>query len=282
MNNDLLKKVVELESLAKLLFDKAVSLRYSALGIEVLAGLLAVAIALLQPSKTVLFWFAVIGFVMLTVSYVLKVYFSIIYERAETMRRQAVLANALGWDIQKVQFSEWRQLAGKNLLKKLESATLDEDYYATKQESGALRLLEMTQESAFWTRHLYNSIKTYLWIIFGIATLLFLTVLTVTSSYTLNGNLSLQIAYVVYLLMPLILTIDVLGWAIKLHIVAGSIKEIECDLERLKENHQVNEVNVLRLVSEYNCQVIQGFPVPSWFFSMHHDHTAVLWKKNNE
>lgn len=282
MNQDLLKKVVELESLAKLLFDKAVRLRYSALGIEVLAGLFAVIITLLEPSKTALFWFAVIGFVMLAVSYGLKVYFSIIYERAETMRRQAVLANALRWDIQKVQFSEWRQMAGKKMLEKLSNATLDEDYYATQQTPGPQRLLEMTQESAFWTRHLYNSIKTYLWIIFCIAVVLFIIVLTVTSSSTLNGGLQLQIAYVVYLLMPLILTIDVLGWAIKLHIVAGSIKEIECDLERLKDNNQVNDVNVLRLVSEYNCQVIQGFPIPGWFFNLHHDHIAALWKKNNE
>lgn len=280
MNQDLIKKVAELECLAKLLFNKGVKLRYTALTIEVMAGVMAVVVTFLQPSVGVQFWFAVLGFAMLFVAYGLKIQFSIIYDRAETMRRQAVLSNALDWDIPKVQFSDWRQSAGKNVIKQLECTTLDEDYYATKKEPGALRLLEMTQESAFWTRHLYSSIKDYLLLILAGAVALFISVLTFTSSATVSGDASMQIAYSVYLLMPLILTADVLGWAIKLHMLCNSIKEIEKDMERLKTSGTLNTNDVLRLVSEYNCQVAQGFPIPNWFFSWQHDYIKNLWDKN--
>ena len=280
MNQDLIKTVAELECLAKLLVNKGVKLRYTALTIEVMAGVMAVVVTFLQPSVGVQFWFAVLGFAMLFVAYGLKIQFSIIYDRAETMRRQAVLSNALDWDIPKVQFSDWRQSAGKNVIKQLECTTLDEDYYATKKEPGALRLLEMTQESAFWTRHLYSSIKDYLLLILAGAVALFISVLTFTSSATVSGDASMQIAYSVYLLMPLILTADVLGWAIKLHMLCNSIKEIEKDMERLKTSGTLNTNDVLRLVSEYNCQVAQGFPIPNWFFSWQHDYIKNLWDKN--
>jgi hypothetical protein len=281
MNPDLVKKVAELECLAKLLFNKGVVLRYAALAIEVAAGVMAVIVTFLQPSVGTQFWLAVFAFAMLFLAYGLKIRFSIIYDRAETMRRQAVLSNALGWDIPKVQFSVWRHSAGKNVIKQLECTTLDEDYYATKKEPGALRLLEMTQESAFWTRHLYSSIKDYLLVILAIAVGLFIAVLTFTSSATVSADVSMQIAYSVYLLMPLILTADVLGWAIKLHMLCNSIREIEKDMERLKENGTLNINDVLRLVSEYNCQVAQGFPIPNWFFSLQHDYIKNLWDKNN-
>lgn len=281
MNRELLQKVMELEGLAKMLFDKAVGFRYWALFIEIGAGLLATFIAIIQPSENVIFFMAFVGFALLAVSYTFKICFAQTYENAETMRRQAVLANGLGWDIERVQFSEWRRLAGKNALKKIEDVRLDENYYATQQDPSPLRLLEMTQESAFWTRHLYVNIKFYLWIIFLVAVTLFLVVLTLTSTSVFASNISLQIAYVVYLLMPLILTLDVLGWAIKLTSLSSSIKKIEEDLERLKISENLNETSVLRLVFEYNCQLIQGFPIPNWFFNQQHDYIASLWERNN-
>lgn len=280
MNSELIKKVAELECLAKLLFDKGVVLRYSALGLEVLAGLVAVIVTFIQPSFETQFWFAISGFAVLVIAYGLKIKFSVIYDNAETMRRQAVFSNALGWDIPKMQFSIWRQLAGKKLIKKLECTKLDEDYYATKQDQGAARLLEMTQESAFWTRHLYLSIMNYLVLVFFFAFILVILVLTFTSSTLVSSNSSLQIAYAIYLIMPLILTADVFGWAIKLHFLCNSIKEIERDIERLSNNTSINENDVLRLVSEYNCQVAQGFPIPNWFFNLHHDYIKSLWYKN--
>lgn len=273
------RRARSLEKLSKLLFDRAVAARYSALLIEISSGLIAVFVAINDLKQEATFWLAVLGCFLLFVAYGLKIYFSRTYENAETMRRQAVLANGLGWRINKTQFSEWKRLAGESIIQKLENERLDEGYYDTEQEQGAKRLLEMTQESAFWTRHLCRSIKKYLWVIFAISIVLSFIVLTLTASPTLGTPLSLQVAYVVYLLMPLVLTFDTLGWAIQLNATANSIEDIEKDLERLSQKSDVELTDVLRLVYEYNCQLVKGFPIPNWFFNVKHDYIEDLWQQ---
>jgi len=267
----------ELEGLAKLLFDRSVLLRYSALGIEVAAGLLAAVVSFVHPQVTVTYFFAVIGFVMLAIAYALKIFFSKTYDVAETMRRQAVFVNGLGWDIDGILFSEWRRIAGDTLVTKNNTSPLEDDYYATKEDVGDLKLLEMIQESAFWTRHLYKSIAFYMWIIVIFALSLVVAVFVFTSSVVVSPDSSQNIVYVLFLLMPILLTVDVLNWALKLGSVGSAIQSIEENLERLKERNDYETQDLLRLVSEYNCQLVQGFPIPNWFFSMKHNHIQKLW-----
>ncbi len=273
------KQGIELGNLAKLMFDKAVILWYSAVFIEIFAGISAVIIGLLSFSDSLNIAFAVMGFLLLATAYYLKVRFNIIYDHGETMRRQSVLAIALDWQIATTQFSEWRMLAGEKILKTLDLKKEDPDYFATQQETGARKLLEMTQESAFWTRHLYCYLRNYIWIIFSVAVILFILLITFATTDFISHSISLKLVYVVYLLLPLVLTIDLLGWGIKLNQLICSIKQIEDDMERLSGEDNLNETKVLRLTSEYNCQVVSGIPIPGWFFGKHHDLVESLWKR---
>lgn len=270
---------VELGNLAKLLFDKAVTLWYSAIYIEVVVGLSAVIINLNSLSDSWNIFCSFLGFIFLLLSYCLKIWFSLVYDRAETMRRQSVLTMALGWPITKFQFTEWRRLAGKKILTTLELKKSDPDYFATKEDLGAKRLLEMTQESAFWTRHLYCYLRSYVWIAFAVAVVFFIVLLTGATTDFIPHGFAQKLVYVIYLLLPLLLTIDLLGLGIKLNQLIFSIKEVENDLEHLSLENDLSDPKVLRLVSEYNCQVVSGIPIPNWFFGKHHDLIDSLWKK---
>lgn len=270
----------ELGNLAKLLFDRAVFFWYLAVGIEIGAGILAVVAGLAAFSDKLNIILAVVGFLLFASAYYLKIRFESVYDNAETMRRQSVLADALGWPISRTQFSEWRQLAGKKILQKFEAQKPDPNYYATNQTTGPRRLLEMTQESAFWTRHLYTYLKSWVWAAFIIFIGFFFLVITFAASNVVQSSTALKIVYAVYLLLPLVLSLDMLKWGLRLENLIGSIKQIGSDLEVLEHEQDLPESKVLRLVSEYNCQVVAGFPVPNWFFMRHHDEIDALWKKH--
>lgn len=280
MDTEARKQGVELSMLAKLLFDKGVALWAWVLWIEVAAGLLAAVSGLINLSDQWSIILAIIGFLLLASAYYFKIRFENIYDNAETMRRQSVLTDALGWPIGKTQFSEWRLLAGKKVIARLETTEEDPDYFATKVDIGAKRFLEMTQESAFWTRHLYCYLRKIAWIFFVVAVIFFFLVLTTAATDVVSRGVALKVVYAVYLLLPLVLVVDVLGWAIRLGRLINSIGQIEKDMEKLSNENPLDEKKVLRLVFEYNCQVVSGIPIPGWVFKRQHDYIADLWKKN--
>jgi hypothetical protein len=93
-------------------------------------------------------------------------------------------------------------------------------------------------------------------------------------------DVRLKLVYFIYLFLPIILSVDILGWLLKVNKLINSIEDVECDLEKLNESAEIKTEEVMRLVAEYNCQVVNGFPIPNWFFNMQHDHIAELWKLN--
>jgi len=78
--------------------------------------------------------------------------------------------------------------------------------------------------------------------------------------------------------VPTALAIDLLGWAIKLGGLISGIKDIEIDLDRIHGAVELDLPQVMRLVSEYNCQVVIGIPIHNWMFNKWHDEISELWK----
>lgn len=278
-HSDAIKQGKELGKLAKILFDRATTNFYTSIIIEIIAGGLGIVIGLTNIEDKAKVIFAVLGFLLLSIAYCFRVKFEEIYENAETMRRQSVLAIGLGWMIGKTQFSEWRLFAGKKAIKETEQNPLDSNYYASNEVVGAKRLLEMTQESAFWTKHLYCYLRTYLFIGFILAVILFISVLTFSASGYVQQGLAMKIVYITYLILPLILSLDILNWLLKLNRTINSIKNIENGLEAIEKENNFDEQQILRLVFEYNCQLTQGFPTPDMFFKLYHDDIQSLWDK---
>lgn len=279
MDSNSQKNGEELSQLSRLLFGRAARFWYAAIIIELAAGLLGVSASLVTVSPDWQLSLAVTGFVLLAVAYWFKITFERIYGDAETMRRQSVLTEALDWPIGKTQFSDWRLKAGKRILKKFEVEHRDPGYYETQEKVGPAQLRDMTIESAFYTRHLYAKARIVVWSLFAVVIIMILGVASFSPLKYLPPNSSFNVIYAIYLLLPVILSIDLLGWSIRLNGLVRSICEIETDLERLEGSGNVDLPQVMRLVSEYNCQVVGGFPIPDWFFRRYHDEIKALWDR---
>jgi len=273
------KQGEELNQLSRLLFDTAANDWYLAIGIETLTALIGVGASLAILTNDWKLFLAIIGFILFIISYYLKLRFENTYDRAETMRRQSVITEALGWSIGQTQFSEWRLRAGKKILDMFKMKSRDKDYYATKKPEGSRRLLEMTTESAFFTRHLYCKLQRLVWLLFVIAVVFSIIVIGVSQFQFVSPNTRFFVVYGIYLLLPVMLTVDLLGLGLRLGRLSTSIKEVEEDLERLDKEKRINETQVMRLISEYNCQVTSGVPIHSFLFKLWHDEINELWIK---
>lgn len=274
------KQGEELSQLSRFLFNKSANNWYASICIEAVAGIVSVVVALNHFSDDLNTFMALVGFALLVTAYMCRMRFDDLYSTAETMRRQSVLSEGIDWQISMVQFKSWRLKAGKKIINKFKVDPRPEDYFATKEQPGPKRLLEMTAESAFWTEALYRKLKFYIWLIFAVAFIFLIIIIGLLPMGVVTSSIQAKIVYGIYLVLPLLLTIDLFGWAIKLGNLANSIHEIAIDLERIQNDPKPEAV--LRLVSEYNCQHVSGFPIPRWFFNYYHDEIDSMWKIQKE
>lgn len=272
---------LELNQLARFLFDEAANEWYASVVFQIIAGIIGVVISFLSLSDSLNLLLAIIVFSLLAWAYYLRVRFDENYDTAETMRRQAALSEGLNLPVSKTQVSEWRRRVGKKILNRFEVEPRADDYYATGERPGPKKLLEMTVESAFYTRHLYVKLKTVIWRLFLGALVLSAVILTLLPFDFINQSMAIRVAYSLYLVLPILLTIDLLFWALKLNRLVSSICEVEKDMERLAEQNNVQESDVIRLVSEYNCQVSGGIPIHNFLFARWHEGIEELWKKRH-
>ncbi len=268
----------ELSQLARLMFDACSDKWYTAFGLEVFAGILALILDLLNLPSIWALGGALIGLALFVLAYYLRLLFEDQFHSAETMRRQSVFTEALDWQLSSVQYSEWQRKAGKHIRAKLKTTPRESDFYETQKPAGPDRLAEMTAESAFYTRQLYLKLRWWAWVLFIAATIVFIIVSLTTLIAPVPDNVRLLIAKALFSFITLVLSANLLGWALKLGRLASTIQEAEVGLERLKNTSTLDVPQVMRLVSEYNCQVVDGIPIHSWLFLRWHDEIRDLWE----
>jgi hypothetical protein len=268
---------IQLGELSRTLFDRAARLWQWSVGLELLAGLGGVILSLVGPSLAYSVPSAIALAVLLCVAYVLRYQFDEVYENAETMRRQTILSEGLGWPIGRAEFNEWKSRAGIAALKGLSSRERPSDYYATVATIGPKRLADMTYESAFWTNSLYRKLRRYIATFLALATLALISILSLAPLPAISSERKLYLLYAVYLLIPVILAVDFLGLWLKLTRAISALGLLESHLDRASQTADPDTAEIMRLVSEYNCIVVMGVAIPNWLFKRHHDEIQASW-----
>jgi hypothetical protein len=271
------KSRLSLTNVARLQFDRAAIRWWGALGIELLAGLGATGVAICQPSGDWAILLAGISAALLGASYVVRLRSEAMYDDAETMRRQSVLTEGLGWKLDGADIVDWLHRAGKRAQLAVRSTVKEDQYFSSTAPVSAKRLAEMTFESAFYTRLTYAKLRAVL------LRLLLLTaaILAITVIFALTRavpeTVDAFIAIAVLTFIPTLLSLDIIGWVSRLGRLVNDIRAIEGSLSRALSSAEPETTRVLRMVAEYNCQVIQGIPIPRFLFSRWHGEIAELW-----
>lgn len=275
--NNNAKRGEELNQLSRLLFDSAANKWYAALALEVIAGGMAVGFNFLNLAGDTRLWAAAGVALLAVLAYTLRQWFEWQYDLAETMRRQSLLTEGIGLSISNMLYSEWRRRSGQRILAKLTAKPRDAGYYETTRRVGPKRLLEMTQESAFWTRALYARLRALAIVLSVVGTLLIVALFMSLSFQSIPDSLASSIAYAAFLLVPVLLSLNMIGWTLKLNRLINGIAKVESDMETLHKSSNIDEPSVLRLIFEYNCQLAAGFPIHNLVFKLSHDAIQKEW-----
>ena len=136
----------------------------------------------------------------------------------------------------------------------------------------------MTLESSFYTRNVYERLRSWLagGLVLGVAALFIVVILAL--SRDIPASLGEVIGSVAVALVLLLVSLDFLGVALSLSRTTSSMRDVEKGLNHLRG--QVPGVEkVMRLVAEYNCQVVAGVPILSWIFKRWHDDIRGEWER---
>lgn len=269
----------KLNQLSRLLFDSAANKWYGSVLLEIAVGVLAAVIGILEPPGEWPLFAATGGILLLILAYGLRLWFDDQYDAAETMRRQAALTEGLDWPLESLQASDWRKKAGKRIRNRLNFRPRDPDYYASRSETSPRRLAEMTTESAFYTRHLYDKLRLWIWGLFTGALMVAGVVVALALTRTVPESVDVVVARVLYAVIPVVVSINLLGWALRLSRSIGAIRSVEVDLLRLLGSEELKESQVMRLVSEYDCQLVAGFPIHNRLFKLWQGEIQDLWEQ---
>lgn len=268
--------------LAGLLFDRAATLWYSSLGVEIVAAISAGTLAFANLTDVPAVIASVVLVVLLLVAYALRLLSEDKDDTAQTMRRQAALSEGLGWSIEPTQAAAWRRKVGAGIRRKAETEPRADDYYASSEMPSPRRMAEMTRESAFYTRHLWLTVRNWLVVGFiAVGGLLAVVVIAALIDSSQSGA-DLVVAQVVATAGLLAITVDAVGWSIRLTRKADGVKDVERGLDHLLRQGEIEERDVLRVVSEYDCELATSFPIHPWIFKRKHDEIRELWDEHQK
>lgn len=195
------------------------------------------------------------------------------YDLASEAKRFALFENGLGWVIPVKVLTDINNRAGERASK---AGTLIEvsEYYASTKNSGPSRLLDHLLESAFFTFNLYRTLQEILGVVIII---LFGAVAVIGWAYLVSPetqDFRVMIGQFIVVLIPAILSIGLVSSWFKLRDLSHYIELIFIEAEGMR---RPTEREVVRLVSEYNCRIAQGLPIPGLLYNHRRNYLNKLW-----
>lgn len=242
--------------------NKAENLQIYMMITQFIISLLAV-ISVYRSKGSELFWLAVIGFILIIVWFFLNQAQQRRRSAGDQARRVVLLMSGL-----KILPSAGQSLRINDSFNgEITSDTLrrEEDHFATREKPGYKRLVEMIEESSYWTCYLQKaSAKFMLAILFLLATIIF--IVTGAAILSLNTNELISFSRSMIALMIFIISTDVLGLLISYRNASSSIGSIFNRVEEISAKGFLKS-DALLLMADYNS-VIEKAPATLPFVYM--------------
>jgi hypothetical protein len=265
-----------LSRIAGILYDRAARTARWVMALELASGVILALPAIFHAKPETELPVAFAGVLVLGFSRWLKSISDERFGNAESIRRQALFSDALGWTMSPVELSRLRSLAGPEVADEAEQSPRDPDFFGSEKPLGVLRLAEMTAESAFWTRHLYGIQLRRVSLIFsGVYFLLLLGI--VMPTFQAGSSTSAEIHRWAYLFLPIFIGIDFIGRRSRIKTIVEDIYVIERGLEELVNAGALSDIEIMQMVTEYNCLVASGFPTTDRFYLRHKAQIQKAW-----
>jgi hypothetical protein len=195
--------------------------------------------------------------------------------QAERARRATLLMEGLGQEISQ---SELRALWCDFSAGSAEAASLeDAHYYDAREKVGPPRLLEMLEETSFWSCRLMKGSARRMWFAFTVSTTIGL-LLFMTSVMVIDGRGLQDAARLLCVLLTMTISAEVIGAALSYESASAELGKMGARIEVVRASgHPM--ADMLMLLCDYNS-IVEGAPL-FWpgLYAKESEHLNALWQQ---
>lgn len=197
---------------------------------------------------------------------------------AERARRALFLMQGLGWRMSGKEMVDL--YAGFSASESEGQIHEDNSYFDSAKDHGMEAMVEVIQESAFWSKHLYSLSAKQYWLYsavsLAIAFVLLLILPTISNQYW-----SIAVARSLCLILMFLVAIDLLGMGIAYSEAARTASNIDDRLMNIVSSGS-GQTDVLSALGDYNAVVQETPLIPSRIYEQHKERLGRLWKQRRE
>ena len=201
------------------------------------------------------------------------------------MRRKLDMQNGLGWAVADHDVADLLLKTPSSVKNVAKGEVAKEPYFASTLEPGPRRLLEITRESSWWSRHLARKLALFCWGTFFVATILSLAGLFVSlqiASATMSpgrGPTFATIARVVTSVLTLVLSLGTVKLALAYGDFEKKSAKIEESASRSIHASEASEIDAIKTAHEYTLARACAPMIPEWIWQWNRDELNALWSK---
>jgi len=199
---------------------------------------------------------------------------------AQGMRRKLDIQDSFGWQIPSLEFSDLLARCPKSVKARAERDKTPESYFASIEPVGPIRALDNVSESAWWTKHLAESMwricVTVLVIGLTVAVVTLITALQTQNVHTTQVNT----ARIVTGFLMLLLSTGLIKLTFGYSNLAKKASAREASACRLLETQQVEDLDAFRVMYEYHVDRATGLIIPTWIWNLRRGELNQIWENH--
>jgi hypothetical protein len=196
---------------------------------------------------------------------------------AEALHRKLDHENSFGWQITQAEISDVLARTNCDLDRLSEDKETGSNFFASRREPGTERAAANLQESAWWSKHLAES----MWLrcialvvaLIGISVVLLILSLNAVSNPLVMGKIGRIVTSVILLIFSLGLLRFTVGY-FKFGKASESVEEAA---KALASRVPVDQIAILKLWQEYQLARASAPILPTWIWRKHEKKLNELW-----
>lgn len=196
-------------------------------------------------------------------------------DNAERARRLLLMVNGLGYQVSKKELADL--FANFSVSKTSGEKWENKDYFQSKEKIGYIRLSQLLQESAFFSKYLYAESAKLSWVLFSVFFIISLTTLFILPVLP-SPSWSITIAKIIGIVLMFLVSIDLFGRALEYMDATNSTRHTDDRLENMRSGN-INEHDILLIFGDYNTTVAGAPLIPTFIYNWNKARLAELWKK---
>jgi hypothetical protein len=195
---------------------------------------------------------------------------------AQGLRRKLEMLNSFGWEISNREMPDLIARCSGSVKKRAKRETTAEPYFASTEEPGPKRGAENVMESAWWSKHLSESMFWTCTVIIGCAIVgslaaLIVSILAISDRATLDS-----VARIVTSVLLLVLSCGLVRLAVGYYTFSQKAGQIEVLADGLLQK-KVILIDAVKVLHEYQLARSSAPIIPEWIWRWRRDELNALW-----